>query len=431
MQYPSIAQIESELNYYIQQADQVRRMEGESINFRNICYKINELQQARDNAMRMSSNQQYYQPMNQRPSIPDGYGYGSPGSAMYNANSMYNSRPVLGGGYTYASSGANSGNNKYASKATLYNAPKVTAEYPVGNANEVINARVNTENKSMPQEGHELPITTHLFLEARKVEKNGLYRYEIYGDITCMPKLSNEDIHICKDEFSSMNNMRKYSLVKSLQYFACTNTTKYHSIKPELLPEDKKSKDSTLAILVNTLSQNVDVVSRPVMSYFTKILNTFLKGGSRLDKSMTDIRTDLVDLKALIDQQVVKVQSLYSRVTEGIKTDILNNVSYKVTDDNLVELTHKVPVLFVADSEIMGNLLDLLKSNKTCCVTNESNPLLYGVIHKYFSKITDKPYVMLYHMDSESKTYKIKVMLDIYNNYVLERYNVTNFCAEV
>lgn len=303
-------------------------------------------------------------------------------------------------------------NNKYSSKVD--NTPSgYPVQYEVGNQpQEPITAAVVV---SKPLEGHEFEPIVSEGLEARKESVGDNYKWEIYG------KAVNGSDMIVKDidkEISLVSEAQLYCKKNNL-----TATTGILSKKIYIRPREDEDPDKFNTTFKS--SQILDAIVKLytdnrylcdyVNSYYTKIYNNGLIGGVKKSQYVSSIFEDLEAMQELIEKDPARKRAYMDNLVSDLTKDLNSNVSCKLVDD-VLELKHTIPFVFVDDIKVLGNLVN--KSDR-CSVREDSNPDLYKILTSYI-KDKNRSFIVLYYIDDQGEVRDFNVIVDIYGNYIIQ-----------
>lgn len=319
----------------------------------------------------------------------------------YDNNTPSYSVPVFGS--------SNEANNKYSSKAE--DKPKYTIEYPVGNSEPE-----PKKASSKPLDGHEYEPIVAEGLEAKKEENGDTYKWEIYGkaisyyDSVTSQELPKEIVVLSTAQlFCKKNNTCCASGVMSKKFYITAkegdDSAKYNEM----------FKSSILDALVKLYSTN-QFIFEYVCRYFTDIYNNALIGGIKRNQWVTSLFEDMEAMQEILEKDPARKRAYMENIVNEINKDLETNISCKLTE-NILELNHDIPFIYVDDTKLLGNLIGKPKSNRYS-IREDSNPELYKVIKSYL-KGKNKSYVVLCAMDEKGEVMKFDTTLDIYGNYII------------
>lgn len=324
-------------------------------------------------------------------------------------------RPYDNGPRSYSvpvfGSSSDEANNKYSSKAE--DKPRYTIEYPVGNS-EPTSVQ---QPESKPLEGHEFEPVVAEGLEARKEENNGSYKWEIYG------KAVNSS-----ESVTTQTLPKDIVVVSTAQLFCKKNDTCSASgvLSKKLYIKAKEGDDS---VKLNELIKSGNILDSLVKlypdnrficeyinSYYTDIYNNALIGGIKRQQWITSILEDLEAIQELIEKDPARKRAYMENILNEINKDLGANISCKLTE-NIIELDHNIPFIYIDDFRLLGNLLSM-PTNTRCSVREDSNPELYKIIKSYL-KDKNKTFVVIYAMNEQGEVTEFDTVLDIYGNYII------------
>lgn len=408
----TLSEVETRLRDATYYAQKVGFEQGEySQAFRAVQRDIQELTALRNRMLADIEYRNSYQPQSMGYSRQSAYPtqqplqHPTPLARPYDSSPRPYSVPVFGGSSDEA-------NNKYSSKAE--DKTRYTIEYPVGNSD----PEPIKQNLSKPLEGHEFEPIVINGLEARKEENNDSYKWEIYGKAS--------------DEFDSVKAEplpKDIVVVSTAQLFCKKNKTYAVSgvLSKKLYVNAVEGDDSEklneliksgkiLDTLVKLYTDN-RFICEYINSYYTDIYNHALIGGVKKRQWITSILEDLEAMQEIIEKDPARKRAYMENVLSEINKDLGSNVVCKLTE-NIIELDHSIPFIYVDDFRLLGNLLSMPKGERYS-IREDSNPVLYKVIKSYL-KEKNRTYVVIYAMNEKGEVMKFDTILDIYGNYIIQ-----------
>lgn len=407
----TLAEVETRLRDATYYAQKVGFEQGEySQAFRAVQRDIQELTALRNRMLADIDYRNSYQPQQSMgyarqsayPTQP--LQHPAPLARPYDNGPRSYSVPVFG-------SSSDEANNKYSSKAD--DKPRYTIEYPVGNSEpETVKQTV-----SKPLEGHEYEPVVAEGLEARKEENGDSYKWEIYGKAvnnveSVTTQVLPKDIVVVSTAqlFCKKNNTCSASGVLSKKLYINAKEGDDSAKLNELI-----KSGNILDTLVKLYTDN-RFICEYINSYYTDIYNHALMGGVKRQQWITSILEDLEAIQELIEQDPARKRAYMENILSDINKDLVSNVSCKLTE-NIIELDHSIPFIYIDDFRLLGNLLSIPK-NTRCSVREDSNPDLYKIIKSYL-KDKNKTFVVIYAMNEKGEVMKYDTVLDIYGNYII------------
>lgn len=315
------------------------------------------------------------------------------------------------------SSGSRFASNNTQQQPTTFNR---RVELPVGNSSRT----TTTQPKSTPYEGSELVLTVAPNLECRKITQGPMHKYEVFGNyIEDGFTASNLQMVLEDgDSIERMTDAKKYCIQHGLMYVGGKVSRELHGV--ELV--GKILGDINSNGLQEAIKQSSASVGNYLDKYYTGIINTCVDAGAKLFKTMDSIASDLRDMAAIWDNSNIKVKTYCNKMLEVITSNASSQVSIENITNKDKEvtggytLTHNIPFIYIDDMEILGNLIELMKTENACCVKEESNPKLFKVLNAYMPSNT-VDYNILYHIGNGNVLYRYVIMADIYGNFVISR----------
>lgn len=403
----TLSEVETRLRDATYYAEKVRYEQGEfSQAFRNVQRDIQDLTALRNRMLADIEYRNSYQPQSMGYSRQSAYS----AQTLQHPNSLakpYESRQPS---YSVPVFGSNDeANNKYSSRAE--DKPRYTIEYPVGNS-EVESKKAS----SKPLDGHEYEPIVAEGLEAKKEENGDTYKWEIYGkainhyDTVTSQELPKEIVVFSTAQlFCKKNNTCCASGVMSKKFYIAASegddSAKYNEM----------FKSNILDALIKLYGTN-PFIFEYICKYFTDIYNNALIGGIKRQQWVSSLLEDMEAMQEMVEKDPARKRAYMENTVNEINKDLETNISCKLTE-NILELNHNIPFIYVDDTKLLGNLLDKPRANRYS-LREDSNPELYKVIKSYL-KGKNKSYVVLCAMDEKGEVMKFDITLDIYGNYII------------